>query len=81
MDKLQRQVVLGTIILFFVLGGYELLPRGIVVGVEQTLNRVFDGVVLVYGARCTRPLRVFKGRVDFVNVGDAVNPGAFLSIP
>lgn len=80
-ESFQGYVFLGVIFLPYVLGGDELLERDVVVGIEQTLDDILDGVVLQCLGRFTRPLGVLQGRVRLLDVGDALDPVLFLGIP
>lgn len=80
-DGLQGHVFLRVVWLAYILGGDELFPGGVVVGIEQTLNGILDCIVHLLFRRTRRPPMVFEGGVDLVNIGHAIDPRAFLGVP
>lgn len=59
-----------------VLSGDELLPGGVVLGVEKTLDSVSDSV-----EPFTRPFGVFYGVVEFIDVGNTLDPDISIVVP
>lgn len=80
-DGLQRHEFPGIVLLTFVFGGDELLPGGVVAGIEQTLDCILYGVILLYCGCAFRPLGIFQGGVDLLDVGDAFDPRFSCGVP